>query len=135
MMPVCKEKLKMCSNNLKDQLLLRFKNNQINSYSDLLIIISDSLKLRLFTNDIVEVRNYEHVMLFAHYGPSHDDYIMTYVYDHHSTGESELNIILNSNKNEIEIVDQLLGQCELLLDHMINPYTNDINVFKNKSER
>lgn len=131
MMKYCKKKLKKYKNQLREQLTSNLKENKINSYSDLLKITSDALNIRVFNKNIVEYKNYEHVMLLVNFGASHEDYIMTYIYDYHSSGKSVLSVIL-SGDNEDEKVNSLLKECEVLLDHMITPYINDIQEFKNK---
>lgn len=129
MMKFCKERLEEYKDSLITQLTLN--NDEIHTYTHLLKIISDSLVLRLFTDNIIEFKNYEHVMLIANYGPDYDDYIMTYIYDHQLSGTGDLNNIL-SICNKDDKIDKLMEICVTLLDNMITPYVTDIAVFKNK---
>ena len=131
MMKFCKGKLKNCESTLKENLTNAFKCQEIKSYTDLLRIVSNSLELRLFNDNIVEIQNYEHVMLITNFGSDYEDYIMTFVYDHHSSGESDLSVILH-NEDEEKIINELFEQCELLINNMITPYITDVSVFKNK---
>lgn len=131
MMKFCKKKLKRYKDVLRENLTMSLKQCEIKSYTDLLRITSDSLNIKIFNNDIIEFPHYEHVMLIAHYGAEPEDYIITYIYDYHSSGDSLLQTALQ--KDEEEKIEDLMKQCEILLDHMITPYVNDIHEFRNKN--